>query len=105
MSFYTNKSLFVVCTLTFLFACQDAKFAGDPFKPSKVTQKSLPESMVKERINKQKAATSALSIPQEKVILFGDTHVHSTYSLDAFQWSLPIMHGAEGAFPPADACD
>ena len=105
MFLYTKKSLFVICTLTFLYGCQDPNFAGDPFSPSKVTQKSLPQSMVKERINKQKVATAALSIPQEKVILFGDTHVHSTYSLDAFQWSLPIMHGAEGAFPPADACD
>ncbi len=37
-------------------------------------------------------------------ILFGDLHVHSTFSMDAFVWALPLMHGP-GARPPADACD
>ena len=37
-------------------------------------------------------------------ILFGDMHVHTTFSPDAFNWSLPINAG-EGAHPPADACD
>jgi hypothetical protein len=39
-----------------------------------------------------------------KRILFGDLHVHTTYSIDAFAFSLPMLAG-EGAHPPADACD
>jgi hypothetical protein len=39
-----------------------------------------------------------------KRVLFGDLHVHSTYSIDAFVYALPFFSG-EGARPPADACD
>ncbi|HET6415351.1 MAG TPA: DUF3604 domain-containing protein [Polyangiales bacterium] len=47
---------------------------------------------------------SAVADDAETRVLFGDLHVHSTLSVDAFQWSLPLM-GGEGVHPPADACD
>lgn len=61
--------------------------------------------------NPTSRATSQIQLPhtsnfeQDKQILFGDTHVHTTWSLDAFMFSLPIMYGSKGAYPPAAACD
>jgi len=58
----------------------------------------LPKSLVREKLISQKP------FGREKQILFGDTHVHTTYSTDAFLWSLPILNG-EGPHPISDACD
>jgi len=49
-------------------------------------------------------AAGSVGEGREGRILFGDLHVHSTLSVDAFQWGLPLV-GGEGVHPPADACD
>lgn len=49
-------------------------------------------------------AAAAVGVARPKQILFGDLHVHTTFSTDAFMLSLPAAVG-EGAHPPADACD
>ncbi len=65
----------------------------------------LPEAVVQSRAAKQKEAATALAPDAgAKQILFGDLHVHTTFSPDAFIRSLPMLQG-EGAHPPADACD
>ncbi|MDJ0865023.1 MAG: DUF3604 domain-containing protein [Myxococcota bacterium] len=49
-------------------------------------------------------AADRIGATRPKQILFGDLHAHTTFSTDAFTFSLP-MAGGEGAHPPADACD
>jgi hypothetical protein len=63
-----------------------------------------PQAEVEARRDGRERAATALGAPTEKQILFGDLHVHSTFSFDAFLFSLPLL-GGEGARPPADACD
>lgn len=56
---------------------------------------------------RQREAAAAVGRPAgrgDKQILFGDLHVHTSFSFDAFNISLPMFQG-EGVHPPADACD
>lgn len=62
------------------------------------------EAQISARIHDETESGRALGVESSRQIVFGDLHVHSTYSMDAFLWSLPLMHGS-GLHPPADACD
>lgn len=68
-----------------------------------VTPKATPRTVVEVRESLQETAKEKLGAGA-KQILFGDFHVHTTFSADAFQLSLPFV-GGEGTHPPADACD
>ena len=71
---------------------------GELEEPGFSIDSQLPASLVQDKFEAQKP------FGREKQILFGDTHVHTTYSTDAFLWSLPILNG-EGPHPISDACD
>jgi hypothetical protein len=72
--------------------------AGDP------TSHRPPEPEIRERDARQAATAQALDVWQPRQILFGDLHVHSSFSVDAFQLTLPTSGGG-GLHPVADACD
>lgn len=78
---------------------------GDPFAPGTVGTIKTPQATIDKRSASQSEVKKKLGVDTPKQILFGDMHVHSTYSVDAFRFSLPLIQGARGAFPPADACD
>ncbi|MGE0045638.1 MAG: DUF3604 domain-containing protein [Hyphomonadaceae bacterium] len=65
---------------------------------------SIPPTVISDRDARRAAAGAVMGAEDESRILFGDLHVHTTFSTDAFLWSLPIF-GGEGVHPLADACD
>jgi len=72
--------------------------------PGVIEGKALPAAVIQDKAEKVSLVKSELQILDDKQILFGDLHVHTTYSTDAFMWSLPFFNG-KGASPIADACD
>jgi hypothetical protein len=71
---------------------------GDPTPVRRTAESDAARAAV------QAEAARAVGQSEPKQILFGDLHVHTTFSFDAFMLSLPMAQG-EGARPPADACD
>jgi len=68
------------------------------------SEAALPAAVVQARAGSLQRAARAVGVGEPRQILFGDLHVHSTFSADAFQLALPMLQG-DGANPVAAACD
>jgi hypothetical protein len=66
-----------------------------------ITGKAIPAEVIDSR---DRAVAAVAPEGDTGQILFGDFHVHTSYSSDAFQWALPIL-GGPGVYPVGDACD
>jgi hypothetical protein len=71
---------------------------GDPGAPARSAR------AVKASALAQREAARAAGVAKPDQILFGDLHVHTTFSPDAFMAALPVA-GGNGAHPVSDACD
>jgi hypothetical protein len=93
----------LVIGLAVVYAAGTGAF-GERDGPGSVTEKTRPPASVARGQADVQLAAQGVGVARPKQVLFGDLHVHTTISLDAFVFSLPLMRG-EGAHPPADACD
>ena len=100
----TSLVLLFIFTVAIFFGGAVFKVFGTLDGPGVIEGKVLPEKALQDRASRINVVKSELEVLDEKQILFGDLHVHTTYSTDAFMWSLPFMNG-KGASPLADACD
>ena len=103
-----KKILYAILTLVIAFTLYvlivSEGFLGRYESPGEIINVSQPASVMQEKILRHLTASKKLNVNDTKMILFGDFHVHTTFSIDAFMLGLPMLSG-EGTHPPADACD
>jgi len=87
----------------------DGHYVQDPLLSGEVTSAVTPQATVAGRAGLRQApgisSVDPVQAGPKKQILFGDAHVHTTWSFDAFMFSLPVLNASRGALPPAAACD
>lgn len=103
------KKLVVILIVFILFALVVLNWLGrgglgTHWRAGEPTQVAISAETVSSRSQTQRSAAFGIGVARPKQILFGDLHVHSTFSLDAFMMALPTA-GGEGAHPVSDACD
>jgi len=77
---------------------------GEDWTAGEPTARAVSQKVIDFKEETVRGSALDVGVARPKQILFGDLHVHSTFSFDAFTVSLP-MSGGDGAHPVSDACD
>jgi hypothetical protein len=78
---------------------------GDAVTAGSIEGAARSGAAIDDRIRRVSEGQSGLGENSGESILFGDLHVHSGFSLDAYVGSLPMTGATGGAYTVADACD
>ena len=93
----------LVLAIGIVYAAGKGMF-GEEWHAGEPTASAVSSAVVDFKESTTRESALDVGVARPKQILFGDLHVHSTFSFDAFTLSLP-MSGGDGAHPVSDACD
>ncbi|MEH6593168.1 MAG: DUF3604 domain-containing protein [Halioglobus sp.] len=98
-----NDFLKHLCRCLLLVTMAAAAGCGKAPGRGEIQGAAIPAKVIENKESRQQSLSPEGSSSGSQ-ILFGDLHVHTTFSPDAFIMSVPLM-GGTGLHPPADACD
>ena len=95
----------LVLLVLFLFLAGTTYFAGGIYygwigkleQVGSIQGKMIPSKIISQRTEAQIKSSKKIGVKEPKQILFGDLHVHTTFSTDAFLWTLPMLNGSGSA--------